>query len=189
MRGRPERRRRRLRARRSSREAGDETQGSGRESTCPSAGTGERGRRRRQQRDAGARTRAGRAGGAALDRTPPPRLHIGRDRLRNEDDNADGGEREPGFWERRGQTDTVESFVMASSVMLSRRDRSDTLDCHLGDMGHVHTLPRRWRYAFTTAPSARSLVERVLSQGAGGLHAEGGSSGGLATNRPRAGEV
>ena len=125
----------------------------------------------------------------ATNRRVPRRERGSADGGDDEDDNADGGEREPGFWERRGQTDTVESFVMASSVMLSRRDRSDTLDCHLGDMGHVHTLPRRWRYAFTTAPSARSLVERVLSQGAGGLHAEGGSSGGLATNRPRAGEV
>ena len=52
-------------ARRSSREAGDETQGSGHESTCPSAGTGERGRRRRRGRQRGRRGARARLLGAA----------------------------------------------------------------------------------------------------------------------------
>ena len=142
---------------------GDETY-AGRRVPRRERGGRERRRQRRQQRDAKAAEHeqggpAGTAGPPSTGRPPP----IGRDRLWNEENIADSGEGEPSFCELRGQTDTVESFVVASSVMLSRRDRSDTLDCRLGDTGHDLDA------AFTTAPistqSGASGPEPVRSNG------------------------
>ena len=131
------------------------------------------------------RGRGGRGSARSSPTPPPPPAGTGRDstammpasgsrptsggaagtritRLGNEDDSADGGEGEPSFWERRGRTDTVESFVVASSAILSRDFPTAAV---AGDMGHDLDAAAK-RCAFTRASGPKPVrLERPLRPG------------------------